>query len=429
MSDNDKTLSLKATKSPDGKARIVAALGDRELMVDTCDLWSDGDRDRVADAIHRACPAVKMKEIQRRLLIIDRENLPVGENAAPKQSETIWEPSLVRFDAIDPRPVQWLWRDRLAQGRISLLVGVPGCGKSFVSCDLAARISTGSQWPDGAPIERGEVIFITAEDDPHDTIRPRLDAHGADVSKVHLLQGVHRVDPTGERKEQMFSLADVVILEKVMARVKKCRLIVIDPIGSFLGGRTDSNRDNEVRSVLAPVSKIAEASGAAILIVAHRRKGSSGSADETTLGSRAFTGLARAVWHLSKDPDDPKRRLFLPGKNNLSGISSGLAFSIEGDPASVYWEPDPLLMDADEAMAAERESSDRGDRSAIDEAMRWLKGELSDGAVPAKSIKDKAKQDGIAQRTLERAAERLSILRGRDGFTGPFKWSLPSEKQ
>jgi hypothetical protein len=428
MSEN-KTLSLRASKAPDGKARIVAVLGDRELMADTCDLWSDADRDRLADAIHRVCPAIKLKEIQRRLLLIDRENLPVGENASSKQTETIWEPSLIRFDTIDPRPVRWLWRDRLAQGRISLLVGVPGCGKSFVSCDLAARISTGSQWPDGSPIERGEVIFITAEDDPHDTIRPRLDVHGADVSKVHLLQGVHRVDPTGERKEQMFSLADVVILEKAMAQVKNCRLIVIDPIGSFLGGRTDSNRDNEVRSVLAPVSKIAEVSGAAILIVAHRRKGSSGSADETTLGSRAFTGLARAVWHLSKDPDDPKRRLFLPGKNNLSGISSGLAFSIEGDPAAVRWEPDPLLMDADDAMAAERESSDRGDRSAIGEAILWLKEELSGGAVPTKSIKERAKQDGIAERTLERAASKLSILREREGFTGPYKWRLPSEKE
>src|SRR5690606_14589208 len=128
---------------------------------------------------------------------------------------------------------------------------------------------------------------------------------------------------------------------------------VVDPIGSFLGGNTDAHRDNEVRGVLAPVAKLAEKSGPAVLVVAHRRKSAGSIADDLALGSRAFTGIARAVWHLSRDNENKTRRLLLPGKNNLAPEGNGLAFTIAGDPAVVVWERDPVAMSADDALAKE----------------------------------------------------------------------------
>jgi putative DNA primase/helicase len=335
-------------------------------------------------------------------------------------------PAIVCMADVESRPVNWLWRNRIARGRITLVVGMPGCGKSFVTCDLASRISTGTPWPDGEPCERGRTIFITAEDDPHDTIRPRLDAHHADVSRIHLLSGVKRVEK-GETKELSFTLTDVDILEEALLKVPECRLVVVDPIGSFLGRRCDAHRDNEVRAVLAPIAKLAEQYETAMLLVAHRRKGAATSADDLALGSRAFTGLARSVWHLSRDPETPLRRLLLPGKSNLAAETTGLAFTIAGEPASVHWERDPVAMSADEALARENGGRTGGTSTAEDEAVDWLRARLADGPQPAKDTKDAASADGIASRTLDRAKRKLNVRAAPDGYRGPWVWRLPDE--
>lgn len=333
---------------------------------------------------------------------------------------------LVCMASVSPRPVNWLWQDRIAAGRVSMIVGVPGMGKSFLTCELAAHVTCGRPWPDGAPCERGGVLLISCEDDPADTIRPRLDAHGADVSRVHLLAGSLVRSSDGTESELMFSLADLSVLESAIDAVENCRLIVIDPIGSFLGGRTDAHRDNEVRAVLAPVAQLAERTGAAVLMVAHRRKSLGGSADDSALGSRAFTGLARAVWHLSADPEDDERRLWLPGKNNLAKRVSGLAFRIVGAGAEgrVEWETEPVNLSADDAMVRERATAD-GPRSATDEAVSWLSLNLDGNGRTAKELKAAARADGISYRTLERASEQLAIVKGPDGFGGPWLWRLP----
>lgn len=340
---------------------------------------------------------------------------------AERQSKA--KPKLVCFKDVAPREISWLWENRVAAGRVTLIVGMPGCGKSFVTCDMAARVSTGKAWPDGSPCERGNVLFITAEDDPGDTIRPRLDAHAADVSRVFILQGKLLPNENGEPDEVCLSLQDVALIEQAMQEIGNVRLIVIDPIGSFMGGSVDSHRDNEVRSVLAPIAKLAERSGAAVVMVAHRRKGNAGSADDSALGSRAFVGLARAAWHLSKDTDDPERRLFLNGKNNLAKEQDGLAFRITG--GYVDWEASPVSMTADEQFAAERLVPDGEPRSALDDAIAWLEQALALGEMATTEIQRKAKQDGIAERTLRRAADKLGVIKTRLGYQQPVRWSLP----
>jgi hypothetical protein len=339
-------------------------------------------------------------------------------------------PILTCLADVEPRAVSWLWPRRIPLGRITLLVGRPGEGKSFVTIDAAARVTTGTPWPDDGHCPQGSVILISAEDDPADTIRPRLDAHYADVRRVHLLSAVRRVDDEGHY-ERMITLADVDAIEAALVKLPDCKLIVVDPIGSFLGGGTDAHRDNEVRGVLAPITKLAEKHGPAVLVVAHRRKSAGNTADDLALGSRAFTGIARAVWHLTRDADNKARRLLLPGKNNLAREGDGLAFSIIGEPARIAWERDPVAMSADDALAAEsqaREQKPGPDAEAHDAASTWLAAALAAGARLAKDLIDEWKNgQGGSERTLKRAKQSLGVEAYRVEVPGPWSWRLPGK--
>ncbi len=321
------------------------------------------------------------------------------------------EPILVCAADVAETEIRWLWPGRMPLGRITLLVGRPGEGKSFLTTDMAARVSRGLPWPDGSACPEGSVLLISAEDDLGDTIRPRLRAHGADLGRVHLLSMVRRSDPDGGRYETMFTLSDVGPLEVALAAHPDCKLIVVDPIGSFLGGKTDAHRDNDVRSILVPVARLAEQYDAAVLVVAHRRKSASGFADDLALGSRAFTGIARAVWHVSRDRDDKTRRLLLPGKNNLAAEGQGLAFTIadDGPGPTIRWESEPVDMNADEAIKEENTDGGDGRRTTLDDAIAWLQDALADGPLVAKEILRRAHAEGISNSTLNRAKASLGV--------------------
>jgi len=339
-------------------------------------------------------------------------------------------PVLTCLADVEPRPVSWLWPGRIPLGRITLLVGRPGEGKSFLTTDMAARVSTGTPWPDGSDCPQGSVLMLTAEDDAADTIRPRLDAHYADVAHVHLLSAVRRVDEDGEY-ERLITLADVYPIEESLLKLPDCKLIVVDPIGSYLGGGTDAHRDNEVRGVLAPIAALAEKHGPAVLVVAHRRKSQGSAADDLVLGSRAFTGIARAVWHLSRDAENKTRRLLLPGKNNLGPEAGGLAFSITGKPPRISWERDPVPMHADDALAIEQAASKPGPAAkALEDAIAWLSDALADGAKPAERVKDEWKNGQAGSlATLRRAKKALGVVSFQPENPGPWYWRLPGGEE
>lgn len=332
---------------------------------------------------------------------------------------------VISMDTVESRPVEWLWPGRIAVGTLTLLVGKPGAGKTFVTTDIASRVSTGTPWPDGTPCPDGSVMFINGEDDPGFTLRPRLEAHKADTRRVDLLDKI-KVLEKGTIRETTFSLDKLQHLETVVQERPDCRLIIIDPVGSFLGGDVDSFRDNEVRSVLAPLAKLAASYHVAVLIVAHRRKGGGSVADEMALGSVAFTGIARTVYHLMPDPDDANRRLLLPGKNNLGPSVDGLAFSILGSPAAVTWEREPVKMTADEAMAKERDVvQHRAPR--LTAASDWLRMFLSAGPRYATDVLSEGKKSGYTKDTLERASNKLQVKKGPAEFRGQWVWELAEE--
>jgi hypothetical protein len=227
----------------------------------------------------------------------------------------------------------------------------------------------------------------------------------------------------------MFTLANVAALEHALRRTPDCKLIVIDPIGSFLGGDADAHRDNEVRAVLAPVAQLAAKYGAAVVMVAHRRKGGGTRADDTALGSRAFTGIARAVWHLTRDVENKDRRLLLAGKNNLAPEGTGLAMTIVGRPVGVVqWERDPVDMSADDAMAIERPDERPGpEPTARAAATKWLNQLLDEGhgEVAAARVQAGCPAAGLVWRTVQRAAHEMGLIREKNSFSGGYQWRRP----
>ncbi len=333
---------------------------------------------------------------------------------------------------IRPRSISWLWEGHFPLACASMLCGRPGGGKSLCAYEMAAHVTRGTPWPDGTPCPQGEVIIIAGEDDAPTVGVPRLIAAGADLRRVHIFSMVRHVNEDGQHCETMFSLADLPTLEAVLKAHPDCKLVIIDPVGSFLPGKVDANRENEVRAILGPLCKLAERHGVAVLLVAHPRKAYGENADDLALGSRAFTGIVRAVWHLSRDRADRDRRLLLPGKCNLSREPDGLAFRLKGDPPHIVWEAEPVKMNADDALIGDAER--RGpEPEARDAAEAWLRQILAAGPVasgdlhkPAPgTIRALAKEADLKWPTVRRAADKLGVRRERNTYSKAFEWRLP----
>lgn len=351
----------------------------------------------------------------------------------PKQPTPAIETVLIGLDTIEAEPVEWLWLNRFVIGGLNLIVGAPGGGKTFTICDLSARITTGTPWPDGADCVRGSVLIANAEDDPASVIRPRFDACGGDPRKVMLLDCVRHRAEDGQVVERGFTLADVNAVGRALDLMPDCRAVVIDPVGSFLGERCDAHRDNEVRGRLQPLVRLARERRIAVLVVMHTRKGGGGGADDRALGSRAFVGLARSVYHLTPHPHEDGVRLLLPGKMNNGPQPDGLAFTIGGEPATIFWQRDPVKMTADEAYG-ELDDPDGDDgkpgpkAEKTDAAKRFLTVVLADGPRKVKDIETDAKAAGIAMRTVRRAAKDLDVIPGKSSFDGGWEWRFKRDR-
>jgi len=328
---------------------------------------------------------------------------------------------LIRLDQVKPEQVRWLWPGRIPLGKVTLLVGDPGVGKSLLTLDIAARVTKERGWPDHpdsqAPV--GSVVLLNAEDDIADTIRPRLDAADAEPKRIRILRAVRN-----QGQDQPFRLdRDLPRLRQAIQQTPDTKLVVIDPISAYLG-RSDPHKDAELRELLSPMAELAEQLGVAILVVTHLNKRIDTPAIYRAMGSQAFVAVARAVWGVVLDNQEPDRRLLLPLKNNLVPGNAGLAFTI-AEPGKIEWEPGPVTMTMDEALGAAEPSRARSRKQ--DEAAAWLKGMLTKGPVEAKAILAEGEQAGFPERTLQRAKKELGVISRKDGARGVWLWALPSQ--
>jgi len=351
-----------------------------------------------------------------------------GHGAQPKKPESAPARLLTKKLAdVKPQPLRWLWPGRIPRGKLTIIYGDPGLGKSFATLDIASRVSTGCGWPDRPHEggERGRVILLSAEDDLHDTIRPRLDAAGADCDYIEAIEAVG--DPGGER--HYFDLTrDLRHLDELIKERGDVALCIIDPVSAY-AGRTDSHNNAETRSMLAPVADLAARHGVAVVAVSHRPK-SAGRALHSVCGSIAFIAAARAGWLVIADPDSATRRLMLPAKMNLAEAPKGMAFTLRpvGNTAQIAWTDDDIDMTADEALAREATAhADDDDGSAIEDATAWLTAALADGPAEAKDIERDRKQNSITMATLRRAKKALGVRSIKPD--GVWHWALPQHAE
>jgi hypothetical protein len=336
-------------------------------------------------------------------------------------------PTLVTLATVTPERVSWLWAGRLPAGKLVVLDGDPAVGKSTMAVDIAARLSTGAGWPDGGSCPAGDVVVLSAEDGLADTIRPRLDAAGADPGRVHALTEMRYVDDEGTNRTRAVTLADASIIEQAVTR-HAARLLVVDVLMAYLPGKVDSHRDQDIRTVLSALAAMAERTGCCVLLLRHLNKASGGNPLYRGGGSIVIVGAARAAMLAAVDPDDETRRVLAVTKSNLAAMPPALAYRLVDSPdhgcARVEW------LGATEHRAADLlgRHEDDDERSERDEAAEWLLSYLSDreGEAKAADVLKAAKADGIAERTMQRARKRAGIESQRRGFGEGAVWTIPA---
>jgi hypothetical protein len=330
------------------------------------------------------------------------------------------------LSGVEPEEVSWLWPSWLALGKLALVDGDPGLGKSAMTLDLAARVSAGKPFPNGAECEPAGVVLLSAEDGLADTIRPRLDAAGADTSRILTLATV----PDEDGHDRLVSIPeDLGLIEKGIRRVG-ARLVVVDPLMAFLSGDTNSHRDQDVRRALAPLAGLAERTGASVLVVRHLNKAAANNPLYRGGGSIGIIGAARMAFVVGKDPQDENRRVLASTKNNLALPPKSLMFGLEeaeSGSVRVNWLGHSEVS-AKDILATPQDQEHADARS---EAVEFLECVLADGPVPANRVKEEAEEAGISESTLKRAKKLVGVITYRENEAGEkrgvgrWMWKLP----
>jgi hypothetical protein len=349
-----------------------------------------------------------------------------GESASDTATEPWAAPSrsLVFRTLVDVQPLRpsWLWRDRIPLAAVSILDGDPELGKSTIAADLGARVSRGGAMP---PLAGGtdldcpaDVLILNGEDTPETTIRPRLDAAGADVSRVHVVEAT-ALDSTDERPPVLPT--DLDLLEE-LARAKNVKLIVVDPFMAYLGGELDAHRDQDVRRCLHRLKILAERTGAAVLLVRHLNKLVGGPALYRGGGSIGIIGAARSALLVGKHPANPEQKVLAPVKCNLCRKPSALTYSIETAPngASVIGWGEETTLTADDLLGHKRQGGGVAEQCA--EELRVL---LSDGPRAVEDVEAELKANGFTPNAIRQARRQTRATAKRDGGLGSAgRWTL-----
>jgi hypothetical protein len=331
---------------------------------------------------------------------------------------------VVHLNRVAADTVHWLSPGRLAAGKITVLDADPGLGKSTLLCELAARLTRGDPLPGDQPSKPRTVLILSAEDDLHATIRPRIDAAGGDPGRVVSFLAV----PDGSPFGRPFVIpGDVPVLESIVLRTATA-LVVVDPLMAYLHRRHNANSDQDVRRALAALKTLGERTGAAIVAVRHLDKSPGANPLYRGGGSIGSIGAARCGLLLAPDPDDPQRRILAASKGTLGQPPPSLAFRLEPVPhlgvTRVAWAGASPFTAAALLQAA---TASPETRSALAAARAWLRDALASGPRPAKELETEARTLGIATRTYHEARKAEgAIARKEQTANGRWLVTLPS---
>lgn len=337
------------------------------------------------------------------------------------------------MSGVESRPLEWVWEGVVPLGKLTLLIGEPGIGKSLVAMDTIARATQGRQGlaedPRGLP---GDVILFAGEDDLCSTIRPRLDAAGAVIERVSVVQNFD-VDPLAPSSYERPRLDEDLSIEMLECCLRGNReanqpvqLIVIDPINCYLD-HIDSQHEDRVRVMASKLADLAQRCNVAILLIAQPARVGIGKRGAWMPTTRVFAKAARSVWLVTQDPDDGQRRLLLPIKTNLCALPPGFGFQIQNQ--AIVWETDAVSMTAEQYLEESQEQQRvqvRQKSSELTRVVDWLRARLSQGEVPSSLLREEAAEIQMTEATLRRALRLLNCQKSKEKCaTGRWFWRLP----
>jgi putative DNA primase/helicase len=334
---------------------------------------------------------------------------------------------LVCGSDLKPSPVHWLWKGWLALGKMHILAGPPGQGKTTLAVAMAATVTTGGHFPDGSRSPVGNVLIWSGEDDPSDTLMPRLIACGGDPEKVFFITGTK----SGKDLLPFNPARDIAKLHSAAQKIGGIKLLIVDPVVSAVSGDGNSNAD--VRRALQPLVDLAATCDCAVLGISHHNKGQKDNdPTERVSGSLAFTAVARVVMAAKKIKSKDgvtDTRILARSKSNIGPDGGGFHYHLEqtepmpGIEASrVSWGAF-VEGTARELLTDPNEEDGKEGTSAIDEAKDFLRQELSGGTTPQKALESSAKEAGISWRTVRRASDWMHVIK-RKGENGASYWKL-----
>ena len=341
--------------------------------------------------VHRLIPLFKdWNEVQtRRGEITDGKYLreAVYGLKEPPQEETV---EIIRMSEVDTQTVEWLWEPYIPFGKVTIVQGNPGEGKTTFALRLAAACTTGGTLPGMKPIQPFQVIYQTAEDGLGDTVKPRLIEAAADLDRVLVID---------EAKREL-TLSDERI-EKAIVQ-NGARLIILDPIQAYMGEKTDMNRANEVRPMFRRLADVAERTGCAVILIGHLNKAAGGQSAYRGLGSIDFRAAARSVLLIGRVKREPNVRVIIHDKSSLAPEGKPVAFCL--DPETGFEWIGEYDITADELLSG----AGGNNATKTEQAEKLILDLLADGKELASEDIEKAAADaGISARTVRAAKKNL----------------------
>lgn len=342
----------------------------------------------------------------------------------PHASHTSPDARLVPLHHLDAKPPGWLWPKRIPRGKVTLLTGQAGDGKSIVAADLIARVTTGAEWPDGQPNEPGNAILLSPAHGLRDIVLPRLRTAGVNLSLVHLIS---TVSAESEEQERFLFPAHGPLLEEVVRSKQQLRLLIIDSLSEFLDLPNDPTaRQRHLQEVLFDLETLAETYDVAVVCVETVRPGGIVPLPHKNQWRADYDPTFKAVWGVARDPRDRQRRLLLPIRHHLGDDRLGFQFAIVPDEegiAAVEWGDEDGSITFAEAIGRVRLGRSVWSFSQTAQAENWLRQYLAEGEKKSVEILSDARKAGFTQHPTRDALNRVA-RKFKQGQRGSWYWRL-----
>ncbi|MBL7215217.1 MAG: AAA family ATPase [Phycisphaerae bacterium] len=324
---------------------------------------------------------------------------------------------------VEGKEIQWFWPNRIPSGMLSLLVGNPGVGKSFLTMYICSRVSTGEDWPDAEnAMEPGSVLLFSDEESLEYAIKPRLDAHQADCRKIFAVPHIKKEDGNPDS----FTIDEhIQLLREHLEKMPDCRLIIFDPITAYLGA-VNANNNAEVRGALIGLQSLAQEKNVTILGINHFSKKAELDAIHRILGSTGFVAAARAVWAVIQesyrdDFEGEPGRLLIPVKSNYSIAPTALKFQIVD--SQIVFEDGQHQINIDALLQNAKKKGGRQSNKK-DAIATWLKERVGDEPVLADDLQAEAEGKGFAWSYVQKVATEIGIVKTKSaGHDGKSVWN------